>query len=1156
MSRDQIYVGSGVVTVLVGNSFYKIDKNAYYYNLNSTYEPGYYVIFNNKLYKVQKRTSLSPIEDPKAYIEQKSIDNVTTNALNDDIDSLRSEISSETGGDISELEKRVDDLSQDLKQNYLAIADFSTELSKNFINADKIEGVINIDNIPQTAISTLKIVNAVEDMYQLTENDIQIGDVVKTESDSQLYFVIDTSNLNNASGYTMFNASTDWSTITNKPQEFKPESHTHKLSDIEESNTLALKSELDNKVDVSVYEENQKNVVKYQQFIYNDQEYNTIQLNNYDSISGLDTNDTNYNLAMISKYNVADFGSNSLPMNLNSKDDIVKINNKLTIATLDNLASYVQSIDFEGFKVTVANDISNINKEFNNYVLKDTFDTNIQTINESLDSKAEKITVDSIVENINTINDKLENTVSYSHDDVNNKDTIQLKNHDSISGIDTNGVGHNLVMLSKWDKADFGSSGIQMNLNSLNGVIQINDDKIVATVDQIPDVSEFALKSEIPDVTSVYKYKGSVANIESLPENAELGDVYNVESNGNNYAWDGSNWDSLSGITDLSNYYDKDTIDDKLDQKQNIGNYVEYQSFQNPNDDAPRKTIQLANHDTISGIGTDGTGYNIAMISKWDKVDLGTPSLTMNLNSKDGIIQINDDKTVATVDQIPSIDNLVTAETFNTNIETINQALDSKADKTVTDGLSENIDTINNKFNEYALKSEIPDVSIYAKNEDLKYIEDTVIPEMNTNTANALNSKVDWDSEKKVISLPKDGAIAALRNEETLDGGNLLAQRTYDDGATFVTEVGTVKNKLTLNASERPQIDIQGQDSQKLAYVSDIPNDVYYLGNFNLSLAAENKAKEDGIYNNINYKILTYTVNNTDNGFIINNVASDKTTQFLTYKGVQYKREVVDGEASAWVEMDVSIMLKGKAVNGIKLFKLTTKSTDAEIQEALSAGDSLITEDDLNTCLTKGYTLREYSMQSPSIFVGFTGQGFTLSYFGFANPVQDSALMSVVIAVNDGVYSVIKDATRALAITTSNIATNSTITSLTDRIQELEDTCPKMVNIPIRSLKDEVYSKEDILGWFGVEDDPSLKKIISGLAPMYLRYGILLSGNPHYYKMPIQYIAYETANQVKMVVVGLDTSNDVVSKYEIIINLDGTIIEGNSNIKVTVTSLE
>ena len=56
--------------------------------------------------------------------------------------------------------------------------------------------------------------------------------------------------------------------------------------------------------------------------------------------------------------------------------------------------------------------------------------------------------------------------------------------------------------------------------------------------------------------------------------------------------------------------------------------------------------------------------------------------------------------------------------------------------------------------------------------------------------------------------------------------------------------------------------------------------------------------------------------------------------------------------------------------------------------------------------------------------------------------------------------------------------------------------------------------------------------------------------------MPVQYAAFESANQIKLVFIGLNTNNDVVSKYEIIINLDGTIIEGNSNIKVTITSIE
>ena len=46
-------------------------------------------------------------------------------------------------------------------------------------------------------------------------------------------------------------------------------------------------------------------------------------------------------------------------------------------------------------------------------------------------------------------------------------------------------------------------------------------------------------------LTSVYKYKGSVADNDALPEEAEPGDVYNVESDGMNYAWNGTSWDAL-----------------------------------------------------------------------------------------------------------------------------------------------------------------------------------------------------------------------------------------------------------------------------------------------------------------------------------------------------------------------------------------------------------------------------------------------------------------------------------------------------------------------------------------------------------------------------------------------------------------------------------
>lgn len=104
---------------------------------------------------------------------------------------------------------------------------------------------------------------------------------------------------------------------------------------------------------------------------------------------------------------------------------------------------------------------------------------------------------------------------------------------------------------------------------------------------------------------------------------------------------------------------------------------------------------------------------------------------------------------------------------------------------------------------------------------DLTYVANTLIPEMNTNMAKALAQKVDWDAAKKVISLPADGSISALRpDQEGVESGVLVAQRQYD--SDVVTEIGTTKNKLTLNSIDG-KVKVDYPDGSKtVAYAEDV----------------------------------------------------------------------------------------------------------------------------------------------------------------------------------------------------------------------------------------------------------------------------------------------------------------------------------------------
>ena len=122
-----------------------------------------------------------------------------------------------------------------------------------------------------------------------------------------------------------------------------------------------------------------------------------------------------------------------------------------------------------------------------------------------------------------------------------------------------------------------------------------------------------------------------------------------------------------------------------------------------------RNHIVLKNHDSILGTATDGTTYNVAMVSKWDVADFGTAQLHANLNSKDGVVTINDDKAIATKDEVEVVDAKVDAIDLEPYAKTadVNSALENKANASDLSALNTTVEELSSKVDEKALQSDL-----------------------------------------------------------------------------------------------------------------------------------------------------------------------------------------------------------------------------------------------------------------------------------------------------------------------------------------------------------------------------------------------------------------------------------------------------------------
>lgn len=140
-------------------------------------------------------------------------------------------------------------------------------------------------------------------------------------------------------------------------------------------------------------------------------------------------------------------------------------------------------------------------------------------------------------------------------------DAIAAKEATKVDKVEGKGLSEADYTNTEKTKLQGVAEGAQVNVLE---AVKVNGEALEITEKGVNiDLSEYAKSA---DYTTALLYKGTVATYAELPaEGQKVGDMYNVTAAdpshdlnaGENVAWNGTGWDNLGGVTDLSGKVDK-----------------------------------------------------------------------------------------------------------------------------------------------------------------------------------------------------------------------------------------------------------------------------------------------------------------------------------------------------------------------------------------------------------------------------------------------------------------------------------------------------------------------------------------------------------------------------------------------------------------------